>query len=666
MRLKKYFTKLYPIISYIFKTHLLALLILSLIRFILLLTNLQNAEGIDTKYIVDAFYLGFFIDNIVVSFVSFFPIVFSGLVSIFANTYKKAYQYGYNAYFIIIYTLIFGLSVADIPYFNYFLKHLDVSVLDWLQFDSEGYSMILNESGYIKYYILFFAIVAGFSTCIVLFSKAWRKYKSHEAENNKRETIKYVAVFLIFAVLCSMGLRRKHGLMQPIFEWTAYLNPNFFVNELTVNPMYNYMLSLVVPEYKDVEISFALPLEQSIELLKKDFKDGEFNNEVSPISRLVRTEGEEVKANVVIVLMESMSSYYLDETPHLTPYLNQLKEKSLYFENFYSVSTHTNQGVFSTLYGFPAFFEKNIMEDRAASGQRKAPLCEGLPYFLKEKGYDISFFMTHEKSYNNMDMFLYRNGYDMQHIYSKENYPESKLLTSWGICDDYLFEYALETFNKQKDRLFFGTIMTISNHPDYYVPEEFMNVSKKDSERAVYFADYSIGQFMENAQNEDWYNNTIFVFAGDHGRAEGNQIFQMPLSLNHVPLFIYSPLFEDKAERRSDMGTQTDIFPTIMGLLNIEYENNTLGIDLLKEKRPYAVFTTDSKLGCINEQYLYCYNTVSRQEILYDYKKQDVNNIATEQPLVFDSIRNYASATVQVTNYLFNNDLTRKKADGKE
>lgn len=659
MSLKKYFSKLYPVILYILKIHLLAILIFSIIRAILLISNLQNVENVETEYIVNAFTLGLFVDNIVVSFTSVLPIIFSGVICIFANTFKKIFQYGYNAYFIILYTLFFGLAIADIPYFNYFFKHIDNTILDWMQFDGEGYSMILSESSYYKYYALFFIIILVFSFFVILFSKAWRKYELDEIKNYKAEIFKYIIVFLALATFCFWGVRRKFGMMRPITPWTTHLSPSSFANALTTNTVYNYILSFIAVDYKDKEIDFAPSIEKSIELLKQDFKNKDFSNTVSPISRIIKTEGEEVKANIVIVLMESMSSYYLTQTPHLTPFLNELKEKSYYFENFYSVATHTNQGIFSTLYGFPSFFDRVIMDDRVASGYNKSPLCEGLPVLLKEKGYTHSFFVSHDKSYNNMDMFLYKNGYGLDQIHSAENYPKSKILTGWGVCDDYLFEYATNIFNKQSKELFFGTIMTISNHPDYYVPQEFMHISKNKIERAVYFADHSIMQFMENAKKEDWYKNTIFLFVGDHGSLEGSLLYEMPLTLNHVPMMIFSPLFEDKAQTFSSMGTQADIFPTIMGLLNIEYENNSMGIDLLKEKRPYAVFSNDDKLGCIDQQYLYCYNTISRQEYLYDYKKQDSKNIAQEKPLAFDSIRNYAAATVRLSNYLLDNNMSK-------
>ena len=94
-----------------------------------------------------------------------------------------------------------------------------------------------------------------------------------------------------------------------------------------------------------------------------------------------------------------------------------------------------------------------------------------------------------------------------------------------------------------------------------------------------------------------------------------------------------------------------------MGLLNIEYDNNSLGINLLKEKTKYTVFTTDNKLGCINDKYLYCYNTLSEKEFFYDYKNRTVN-ISKDYPIALDSIRSYAAATVELTKLLLKLEIT--------
>ncbi|MFV0418692.1 MAG: LTA synthase family protein [Dysgonomonas sp.] len=659
MNYKNYFTKVYPILKYILKIHLLALVVLSILRLVLLLTNLQNAENIETSLIINAFHLGFFFDNIGVSAITILPLL-SAVCIAFFDSYKDIFRKLFNAYYIFIYTLLFGFSVANIPYFNYFFRHLDIGIIDWLSHDTEGFSMIFTESSYYKYYLLFFATILCFSFCIIRFGKQWHNYKNHVEKNSKSSIIKLSLISIILLTISYSGITRKYNIVNPILLWTAYLSPSSFANELTTSPVYNTLASIVTPKYKDKEVNHVISIEDSFDLLKKDFSSQNFDSDISPICRKIIPDGEERNANIVIVLMESMSTYYLTETPQLTPFLNELKNKSYYFENFYSSGTHTNQGIFATLYGIPGLFDRVIMDDRVMGGTDRLPLCEGLPINLNAKGYTSCFFVSHDKSYNNTDMFLYRNGYALKDIYAKENYPESEYVNYWGVGDGYLFDYTIKTFNEKKGKPFFGTIMTITNHPEYVVPAAFKSISSDASEQAVYYADHCIKKFLEDATKEEWYDNTIFVFLGDHGKILGKQQFEMPVSLNHIPLMIYSPLFTDTPKAFENFGTQIDIFPTVMGLLNIEYENNSLGIDLLKEKRPYAVFTTDEKLGCINEEYLYCYNTLSKQEVMYDYKKNNITNLATFNKHAFDSIRNYAAATVQATNYLLKNELTRR------
>lgn len=665
MNYRKYFTKLYPILKYILKIHLLALVILSLLRLVLLLSNLQNIENIETSLVTHAFHLGFFFDNIGVSVIAILPILAAICIAFF-DSYKSIFLKLFNCYYIFSYIVLFGFSVANIPYFNYFFRHLDIGIVNWLSHDTEGFSMIFTEISYYKYFLLFFIIVISFSICIVLFGKQWNNYKIHIEKNRKVGCIKFILLSFILFIVTYSGIARKYDIARPILLWTAYLSPSSFANELTTSPVYNTLVSIITPKYKDKELNHLLSVEDSFNLLKKDFSSQDFIPDVSPICRKIVTNGQEIKANVIMVLMESMSTYYLNETPQLTPFLNKLKNTSYYFENIYSPGTHTNQGIFASLYGIAGLFDKVIMDDRVMGGTDHLPLCEGLPMNLNTKGYTSYFFVSHDKSYNNTDMFLYKNGYEIKNIYAKEDYPESEYVNYWGVSDGYLLGYAIKKFNQEKDSPFFGTIMTISNHPEYVVPKEFESISQDKSEQVVYYADYCIKRFMEDAAKQEWYDNTIFVFVGDHGKILGKQLFEIPLSLNHIPLMIYSPLFSDMPKTFANFGTQIDIFPTVMGLLNMEYDNNSLGIDLLKEKRPYAVFTTDEKLGCINEHYLYCYNTLSKQEFMYDYKKSNITDLATMDKNAFDSIRNYAAATVQATNYLLKNELTRRNEDNNK
>lgn len=658
MKPEIYLKNLYPVLSYIFKLHILSLALLALIRVILMLVNYENVEQASSFLIRGSVILGGFIDNVTVSYISLLPLICAFFIAL-TSSEAKTLRYVYNAYYIITYTVVIGFTVADIPYFNYFFKHIDPSAIDWLKNDKQGIDMLFAESGYYKYYLLFFGLIALFSFLTVLFGRQWGNYRKREAKTGIGGTLRYIGLFTTLGLICFMGVAKKHHKMHPIKISTPYQSTNSFMNQMTISPFYNYIISIGVVKEREAEINFVNESD-AFEIIKKDFGYKDFNETISPVCRTIQPEGEELRANMIIILMESMSSYFLSETPQLTPYLNRLAGESYYFTNIYSPGTHTNQGIFSTLYGIPAYFSKIITDDRSSKSSGPIPVCEGLPWNLAEKGYTNLFYLPHEKSYNNMDMFLYKNGYEMENIYSRENYPDSVFVNRWGAPDKYLFEFTIANLKEQHNSPFFASIMTVTNHPEYVIPKEFTEISKDVEEQAVYYSDYCIKKFMEDASKQEWYDNTIFVFLGDHGKIKGRQDFEMPLSLNHIPLIIYSPLFRDDMPKVIEkFGTQTDVFPTVMGLLNTEYDNNSLGVDLFRENRSYAVFTSDDKLGCINDRFLYCYNTLSKREFLYDYKEGSQEVSAAYKDSLAD-MRNYVSASVQVTNYLLKNRLTKR------
>ena len=129
---------------------------------------------------------------------------------------------------------------------------------------------------------------------------------------------------------------------------------------------------------------------------------------LSPIARKVEREGTPNRRNVVLVFMESMSANLMGtfgSDKKLTPYLDSLYQQSLSFSHFYSSGIHTNHGIYSTLYSFPAIMKRNAMKGSVI------PVYSGLPTVLKENGYYNLFFMTHEGQYDNMNAFFRTNGY---------------------------------------------------------------------------------------------------------------------------------------------------------------------------------------------------------------------------------------------------------------
>ena len=321
----------------------------------------------------------------------------------------------------------------------------------------------------------------------------------------------------------------------------------------------------------------------------------------------------------------------------LTPFLDSLYHQSLSFSNFYSSGIHTNHGMYSALYSFPAMMKRNAMKGSVI------PVYSGLPTVLKENGYHNMFFMTHESQYDNMNAFFRTNGFD--DIYSQENYPKEKVVNGFGVQDDFLFQYALPVLDRQArtGEPFFSVLLTISNHPPYIIPPYFHPKSRKKEEQIVEYADWAVRDFMTEALKRPWAGNTLFVLLGDHGKLVGTPECESPQSYNHIPLMIYGKGIEPRIVE--EYGGQVDLAPTLLGLLRISYTQNDFGVDLLKEKRPYMYFTADNLIGVRDSSRLYLYLPDSRQELRYRTQGRTVQ--AAEDDSVFRDMKHYGFSMLQ-------------------
>lgn len=337
----------------------------------------------------------------------------------------------------------------------------------------------------------------------------------------------------------------------------------------------------------------------------------------------------------------------------LTPFLDSIAVRSLCFNRFFSAGTHTNHAIHSVLYSYPALMKRNSMKGAVI------PFFAGLPTILQDNGYRTLFFMTHESQYDNMNGYLRTNGFDR--IFAQEDYPQDKVVNSFGVQDDFLYQYALpiltETANEGQP--FFAVLLSISNHPPYVIPKDFKTHSNTDEHRIVEFADHALKEFIDEAKQQEWFDNTIFVFVGDHGKIVGTPRSDMPLSFNHVPLFIYSPSFIEPRQIQ-DLGGQVDIAPTILGLLNIDYTDNGFGVNLLQEKRKAAFFTSDDAIGCVNDSLFYIYKPKENQEWLLSQERAIEKGGNIDNPAVCQELREYAFSMLQTAQYLMSNNLTGK------
>ena len=653
------------VLTHLFCIHIIALALMSFMR-VVFFFSIKNGLTPDVAGHYDlygkAFLRGLWFDNVAACYVMAVPLVLCSLVCL-ANLWRKWMWRAVNIWFGTLYALTFMAVAANIPYFQYFTKIINASIWNWAEYGGTTLGLIFGEASYLPFIALYFAVTILFCTCLwLLRRRAIRKEDSasRPAPLRNRTIGQWIGMTVTFAVLagaCLLGIRGRLG-YNPIKVSAAYFCTSPVLNNLGVNPAFNLIRSSLDELRPENKLLHLMPEAEAISNVQR-FYGRKGMEGISPIARRVTPDSAATRHNVVVVLMESMSAklmQHFGNNEHLTPHLDSLFAHSLSFENFYSAGNHTNHGLYATLYSFPSIMFRNAM--RSA---KTTTYC-GLAGTLQQAGYSTMFFMTHESQYDNMNAFFLTNGYD--EIYSQENYPADKIVNHFGVPDDYLFTYALPVLRRHaaSGRPFFATLLTISNHPPYIVPERFRDPKLSQDKQIVRYADDCIGQFMKAVRQEPWAANTIFVFLGDHGKQWGTADCELPESFNHIPLIISGPGI--RPEIRTDFAGQVDVAPTVLGLLRIPYVQNNFGIDLMRESRPAAFYTADKMIAARDNRHLYVYNAETHQEFCYDLTDGHTPR-PTSMSAKFAGLRTYVFSLLQCTEYMVQNGMTTNRPQTK-
>ncbi len=634
-------------IKLIFNVYILGLVLFTIFRTFLYFSANEHAADVSITTLLKAFFMGFRFDTVISGYLITLPFLILFIFSIFKFT-SRVIKISIFTFIFTLYSISFMICAMDIKFFEQFFMRFNVMAFEW--FDSFEFvvKMVFQDLENV-------AMLIPLTIMLIVFykrlSKIFNKYYTVDSSTDRFQ-IRNITLSVLFLGVMVLGIRGRTTIKSPIRVGTAYFCDNTFVNKLGLNPVFTLIKSSL---NKMKEKDKALTLLNNDVAIKnvRDFLNITDTKFSSPIAREVKTEGEEKRKNVVIVIMESMSAQKMaryGNKNNITPFLDSLANHSYTFDNIYSAGIHTYNGIYSTTCSHPAIFGKHSMKGV------NLPKFNGIANTLKKKNYTTSYFCTHDSQFDNAGGFLFANDYSK--IVSQKDYPTEEVKTTLGVPDDYLFRFSMPIINDMaKDgKPFLSVFMTASDHSPNYIPEYFTSTKEKKDEKIVEYADWSLRKFMKLSSQQEWFDNTIFVFVADHG-AIMSPTYNMPLSYNHVPMIVYSPKDLPEPKSFDHLGGQIDIFPTVMGLLNIPYVNNTFGVDLLKEKRPYMYFSADNKFGVIDDEFYYVSNN-DGQKYLYKYLDKDTKNYIDEYKTKADSMDMYGVSNIQAADWIRQNNNT--------
>lgn len=652
---RKYIKRFAYYLLFLLSIHVVALFFFFIFRLVLFFSiDYQFAEDVKGNIALQAvaFLRGLWFDNVIACYFLLLSLVVLWIAALCNYAGNWLFR-TITIYFVLFYSVAFIIAAANIPYFVYFFKTINSSIYNWFGYGGTTAGMVVGESSY--YFPILLGILSIGLFGWISFNLSSYFYRQVKNTVPRISLVSRGVILVIGAVcigLCLFGIRGRMG-YNPIKVSQAYYCEDPFLNQLGVNPVFNLLTSTLDDNRKENRTLHLMSDQEALTLVQK-YLQRLGVAEISPIARKVEQLDAPNRKNVVLVLMESMSARLMGSfgsEKQLTPYLDSLYRRSLSFNHFYSSGIHTNHGIYSTLFSFPAIMKRNAMKGSVI------PVYSGLPTVLKDNGYSNLFFMTHESQYDNMNAFLRTNGFD--EIYAQENYPSVKVVNSFGVQDDFMYQYALPILNEKAKtgNPFFSVLLSISNHPPYVIPPYFHPHSEKPEDQIVEYADWSIKQFMETAEKQPWFDHTIFVFLGDHGKMVGTPECEMPQSYNHVPLMVYGKGLQPAVY--DGFGGQVDVAATLLGLLNVSYMQNNFGVDLLKEERPCMFFTADNMIGARDADRLFIYSPDSQQEFTYKVEGDKLRSVTDE--MEFKHLKEYCFSMLQTTEYLMKENKTTDK-----
>lgn len=622
-----------------FKLYLLLIAIYFVFRLALLLLNLDRVGETTFWEVLQAFIMGVRFDIVTIGFVIAIPTIALTVFSFFGKK-SRLFEIIYTWFLTVCFTITFGICAADIPYFDQFFDRFNITAFEWMATGDSAFvfKMIWEEPTYIL--MMLPVLASGF----IFWFFANRIMK----RSNSWESVNYVhygiATVLLWG-LVFIGMRGRLNEKSPIMVGTAYFGNNAMLNQLGLNPNFTLARSWLDSKDPDNKKVRFMSDDAAINNVQKNFGI-ENPDEEFPIARKIVSDSVSNDYNVIVVIMEGMSynkTTHGGNTQNLTPFLDDLMDKSLSFSNCYTSGTHTYCGIYTTFTSYPVMFRNHAL--------KRIPVLQydGIASTLQKNGYQTAYFTTHDKEFDNVAGFLSQNG--VERIVSQADYPMSEVKTTLGVPDDYMFRYSMGVFDEMasNDRPFFAAMMTASDHGPYYLPDYFEPRSTEIKYQITEYADWSLRRFIELASEKPWFDNTLFVFVADHGASMDSR-YSIPLSYFHSPLIFYMPKALQPVENYA-IASQMDLFPTVMGILGKSYVNNSLGVDLLSESRRYVYFMGDDKYGVLDDEWLFINKPSEEQAGLYRYVEKEKKNYISEYPDVAKEMQIYGESAWQVSEY---------------
>ena len=520
-------------------------------------------------------------------------------------------------YYVVVNSLLIVVTnLADAIYFHYTQKRFTADEIFFA--DNDNSAMLVLKFAAENWYIVLF----GIAMIVMLAAGYWRKTREWSMLNG---VWYYLGSTLILVAALGLSVGGVRGgftkMTRPITmsNATLYTADNMRATMILSNPF--CILRTIGSSGK---ISY-----------QKYFSEEELQSIYTPEHYPAPTEAatELEGRNVVVFVMESFSAehsallrpdLYADkEQKGYTPFMDSLMRQSYTFYNMYANGRRSIQALPAVWASIPSYKNPFVLMPQAMAETR------ALPAILRDKGYRTMFFCGSDHGSMGFGAFARTTG--IEHLYSRQDYEarhgKSDFDGYWGIWDEKFIDYMGEEL-QQSQSPFFATIFTLTSHHPFVIPEEYEGKFPEGltpNHKCVGYVDQAVGKFFEKYGDEEWFQNTIFVFVADHVSSEQfSDVFRSSPGSYQVMGFIHAPESSLVGEHRQ-VTSQVDIMPTLLGLMGNDEPYFAFGRDIFgeHESEPISVSYDNNMFQAITAQHLILFD---ENQVVAVYAIDDVRH----------------------------------------
>lgn len=506
--------------------------------------------------------------RLLITEIPFIWLVFS-LIEWFASKRKMAAYMTVN----LLVTAIFFAAIMYYKYYGVIPTYHALEQVNQVTAVSNSVFSLMDP-----YFLLIFTDI------IVLFVLLWRNdriktWKQKHAKKGRRSFAS--TMFVISLVIC----------LSQIIPNRASMNETVKAQEMGI---LNYEAYTIFQQDNTVLADANTINQDEVDQLKG----------ITPVSNPAY-QGVAKGKNVILIQMESFQQFLVNlklDGQEVTPVMNKLAKESLYFPNFFQNvgqgNTSDAEFVVNTSFYIPP---------RGAATQQYADKeLPSLPKMLKKDGYQSATFHTNVVEFWNRGELYKALGFDQ--YYDKSFFGEPDKIF-FGSSDEVLYSKTAQELKKMSEtgNPFYAHVLSMTAHHPYTIPEDKYKMTLPeryegtfvgDYIRSQNYADYALGQFIEQLKKDGIWDNSLVIVYGDH---LGLPIYSLDNNdkelmaeiygreyvssdMINIPLIVHG---EDYVEPgvMEQIGGQIDILPTIANLTGISLENQLhFGQDLLNQK----------------------------------------------------------------------------------